>query len=208
MQNLETQRQSAGKLAPMRDAGNLQTWVDEMDAALIARTSMPVPCGSCTACCQAAQFIRVEADDHAARAAIPAELLFPLPGEPGTHLLGYDDQGRCPMLKDNQCSIYSARPAACQTFDCRIYAATGIATGADQQKIQQRVDEWQFLDDPRLQQALKSASAFVRKHRAKLFNGSPPAAQLALATLKVHNLFLNEAQPTFTAVEHHLHGPA
>lgn len=47
------------------------------------------------------------------------------------------------------CSIYPSRPRACRTYDCRIFAATGIDVGADgHTEIAARVRQWQFdLDD-------------------------------------------------------------
>ena len=58
---------------------------------------------------------------------IPRALLVAAPGRPrGYRLMGYDDQGRCPMLVEGDCSIYGDRPQTCRDYDCRVFAATGI----------------------------------------------------------------------------------
>ena len=62
-----------------------------------------MPCGECTACCTASQFIHVAPDEHDALTAIPPEVLFPAPGFPPGHvLMGYDDQGNCPMFAGDE----------------------------------------------------------------------------------------------------------
>lgn len=86
-----------------------------------------VPCGSCTACCRSSRFVHVGPDEQVALAAIPGELLFPAPGWPaGWKVMGYDDQGRCPMLGDRGCTIYEHRPRTCRTFDCRALVAADL----------------------------------------------------------------------------------
>jgi Fe-S-cluster containining protein len=102
-----------------------------------------VPCGECTACCTASQFIHVAPDEHDALHVIPPQVLFPAPGFPPGHMLmGYDDQGRCPMFKDNRCSIYEHRPRTCRTFDCRVFAATDVVP--EDPAIAARVTQWRF----------------------------------------------------------------
>lgn len=56
--------------------------------------------------------------------------------------MGYDAQGRCPMLRDGGCSIYRDRPQTCRTYDCRIFAATGLMP--EQPEIAARVEQWEF----------------------------------------------------------------
>jgi Fe-S-cluster containining protein len=102
-----------------------------------------VPCGGCTACCTAAQFVHVGPDEHDALTVIPPELLFPAPGFPAGHvLMGYDDQGRCPMFNGTGCSIYEHRPRTCRTYDCRVFAATDVVP--EDPQIAARVARWRF----------------------------------------------------------------
>ena len=49
----------------------------------------------------------------------------------GNMLLGYDENGHCPMLIDDKCSIYEHRPITCRSYDCRIFPAAGIVAGDD-----------------------------------------------------------------------------
>lgn len=127
------------------DAGSLTIWLGEIRVG----GPMDVPCGDCTACCRSSQFVLVEADEEDAHAHIPAELLFPAPGRPGDHVLGYDREGRCPMLVDDTCSIYERRPRACRAYDCRVFAATAVDPGEDKPLIRERVHRWRFdrVDD-------------------------------------------------------------
>jgi uncharacterized protein len=105
-----------------------------------------VPCAGCTACCEASQFIHVAPDETDALAHIPRALLFPAPGAPAGHLvMGYDERGRCPMLGADGCTIYEHRPRTCRTYDCRVFAATGVTpTGPGQAAIAERAARWRF----------------------------------------------------------------
>lgn len=128
------------------DAGDLRQWLDELHAALIGEGDTDVPCAGCTACCEASQFIHVAPGETDALAHIPRALLFPAPGAPAGHLvMGYDEHGRCPMLRADGCSIYEHRPRTCRTYDCRVFAATGVTpTGPGQAAIAARADRWRF----------------------------------------------------------------
>ena len=96
----------------------------------------PGPCGGCTACCTSSQFVHIEPDETRTLSRIPAALLFPAPGLPRGHrLMGYDENGHCPMLVDATCSIYADRPRTCRTYDCRIFPAADIAVELDQRGI-------------------------------------------------------------------------
>jgi hypothetical protein len=87
------------------DAGDFGTWLKEIRAALGGGTSS-VPCHGCTACCESSQFVHIEPDETETLARIPRELLFPAAGRPAGHMvMGYDKQGRCPMLVEQKCSI-------------------------------------------------------------------------------------------------------
>ena len=127
----------------MIDAGAFGGWLADARAAIRGERDADVPCGTCTACCTSSHFVHVAADETDTLAHIPAELLFPAPGFPAGHvLMGYDDQGRCPMLGDGGCSIYEHRPRTCRTYDCRVFAAAGVVPDAP--AIAARVEQWEF----------------------------------------------------------------
>jgi Fe-S-cluster containining protein len=128
-----------------RAAGRFSEWLD----ALLGGDEMAVPCDGCTACCTSSQFVHIEPDETETLARIPPVLRFPAPGLPKGHVvLGYDEHGRCPMLVEGACSIYEHRPRTCRTYDCRVFAATGVEPDATQPAIAARVHEWRFeIDD-------------------------------------------------------------
>ena len=151
-------------------AGDFASWLSAMQAALRGEADADVPCGGCTACCTAAQFVPIGPDETDTLAHIPAELLFPAPRLPRGHvLLGYDERGHCPMLVDGCCSIYEHRPRTCRIYDCRIFAATGLAPDdGDTAKapIAAQVSRWEFTfptaADHHRHAALQSAVAALR----------------------------------------------
>ena len=51
------------------------------------------------------------------------------------------------MLSATGCSIYEHRPRTCRTYDCRVFAATGIAPEPDQPGVAARVDRWRFVTE-------------------------------------------------------------
>ena len=127
-----------------RPAGDFGEWLLGMQAALHGEQDSEVPCDGCTACCTSSQFVHVEPTDEAALAVIPRELLFPAPGLPEGHwVMGYDQDGCCPMLVDGRCSIYSSRPRTCRTYDCRLFAALGRVNDATP-LIARRIRSWEF----------------------------------------------------------------
>jgi hypothetical protein len=127
-------------------AGRFSEWAAQMRGALHGGRDAEVPCGSCSACCTASQFVHIGPEEVDALAHIPAELLFPAPRLPHGHvLLGYDERGHCPMLVDGKCSIYAHRPRTCRTYDCRVFAAAGVVpSGPQQVTIGRRVRRWRF----------------------------------------------------------------
>ena len=133
-------------------AGEFRTWLGGMQAALRGEADSDVPCGTCIACCTSSQFVHVEPDEAEALAVIPAELLFPAPGMPPGHvLMGYDQDGCCPMLVDGKCSIYEHRPRTCRVYDCRLFTAIG-RINHDTPAIAARIEAWEFTyadDDSR-----------------------------------------------------------
>ena len=101
------------------------------------------------------------------------------------------------MLIDNQCSIYKHRPQTCRDYDCRVFAATGIAIDSQtQSEIANRVQAWQFdyaNDAAREQQnVVKQAAAFLEHHRDLFPSGTLPnyPVQLAAIAILVYRLFV------------------
>jgi Fe-S-cluster containining protein len=136
-------------------AGRFSEWLDQLQSG----DGMAVPCGTCTACCTSSQFVHIERDERKTLARIPVALRFPAPGRPeGSVVLGYDEHGHCPMLVDGACSIYQHRPRTCRTYDCRVFAATGVEPDATQPAIAARVREWRFdVDDRASWDAVRAA---------------------------------------------------
>ena len=176
-------------------AGGFSSWLRRTRSALVDESGTDVPCGGCSACCTSSHFIHIRPEEVQTLARIPRELLFAAPGQPkGTMLLGYDENGRCPMLTGHKCSIYEHRPLTCRTYDCRVFAAAGIA--ADRAQITQRTRRWKFshptIDDREQHAAVQAAARFVRE-RAECFpGGAVPGdpAQVAVLALKVSVVFL------------------
>jgi uncharacterized protein len=169
-------------------AGDFAAWLSAMQAALHGDADAEVPCGSCTACCTSSQFVPIGPDETDTLAHIPAPLLFPAPRMPGHVLLGYDQRGHCPMLVDGRCSIYEHRPRTCRTYDCRIFAATGLDVDADdptKDPIAQRVQRWHFTfpagDDRRRHDAVRTAVRAVR---------ATSVTQLAVSAIERYEEFL------------------
>lgn len=125
-------------------AGEFGAWLEGMLAALDGTADSDVPCGTCTACCRSSQFVHIEPDETETLALIPPELLFPAPGQPPGHLvMGYDQDGCCPMLVDDACTIYASRPRTCRVYDCRLFAALGRIND-DTPMIAARIRSWEF----------------------------------------------------------------
>ena len=122
------------------------TWRAQLRAALETGGATDVPCAGCTACCRSSQFVLIEPDEADTLAHIPPGLLAPAPGRPPGHVvMGYDGDGCCPMLGDEGCGIYDHRPRTCRTYDCRVFAATGVVP--DQPLVAERVARWRFSED-------------------------------------------------------------
>jgi uncharacterized protein len=178
-------------------AGAFSSWVADMQAAILGRSDADVPCGECTACCTSSQFIHISPDETDTLAHIPADRLFPAPRLPtGTVLMGYDERGHCPMLVDNQCSIYSHRPRTCRTYDCRIFPATGLQPDDDKVLIGHQVRRWQFnfptATDRIEHDAIRAAAAYLGEHRGSMPGpvARATASQLAALAVDLHHLFL------------------
>lgn len=184
---------------PEQSAGSFSGW---LRGATRARTlkviGNEVPCGECIACCRGSMFIHVRPDETDALRAIPKALLFPAPGAPKGHvLLGFNERGECPMLRDGRCSIYAHRPQTCRDFDCRVFAATGIAPDDEgpQAEIARRARSWRFelaSEEDRAQYAaVQAAGAFLREHYDSFPKDALPrtAVQLAVLAVEVYEIF-------------------
>jgi hypothetical protein len=182
------------------DAGDFVSWLSAMAGALGGEGGMDVPCGACTACCTSSQFVHVEPDETDALAHIPRELLFPAPGRPTGHvLLGFDGRGHCPMLVDGACSIYEHRPRTCRTYDCRVFAASGLDPADDAKPlIAARSARWRFRHptaaDVVTHDAVRAAATYLRAHAAELPSGAVPATvtQQAVLAVELHSQFLRD----------------
>lgn len=179
---------------PARRAGSVEVWIGEIRAAVTRTADADVPCDGCTACCRSSQFVHVAPDETEALARIPAELLFPAPGAPRGHvLMGFDERGLCPMLVEDRCSIYDARPRTCRAFDCRVFAATGVP--AERTPLVDAVaSTWVFDDGGQdLLAAARRAAAFLRSRHDLWPNRSP--ADTAIAAIGLLELFRGDDGP-------------
>jgi Fe-S-cluster containining protein len=181
-------------------AGCFSSWLRRTWYGLIKKSCAQVVCGACNACCKSSYFIHIGPEETNTLRRIPKKILFPAPGRPkGNKLLGYDEQGRCPMLINDKCSIYEDRPQTCRTYDCRVFTATGIGAGDEHRNlITRQIRRWKFSyptpSDLHLQNAVQAAAKFLRE-RADIFPagvvpGTP--VQLAVMALKVYEVFLKK----------------
>jgi uncharacterized protein len=183
---------------PDLPAGSFTAWLRRTRSALRKKAGVAVPCGTCTACCTSSQFIHIRPEETRTLAVIPKKYLSAAPGLPRGHwLLGYFENGRCPLLAAGRCSIYAHRPLTCRAFDCRVFTAAGIAAGdPSKTMITRRVRSWKFSyrarRDHDRQAAVKAAARFISGH-AGIFSGgvkpSPPGS-LAVLALKSYAVFL------------------
>jgi Fe-S-cluster containining protein len=152
-------------------------------------------------------FIHIRPEEAKTIARIPRALLFAAPGLPKGHvLMGFDEKGQCPMLLGGECSIYDDRPQTCRDYDCRVFAATGIAVDSETQpEIAERVRAWEFSyeseDGRKKQRLVKEAAAFLQEKRDLFPHGSLPTypVQLAAVAVEVYEVF-NDAR-TWTKQE-------
>ena len=191
-------------------AGSFSSWVKRTRSAVADKGTADVPCGSCIACCTSSYFIHVGPDETETLRRIPKALLFPAPGLPkGNVLMGYDEHGRCPMLKNGLCSIYEHRPKTCRNYDCRVFPAAGIESdGRD--LINRQIRRWKFSYDTPVDRtehrAVQTAAKFLREHADQFPKGAIPtgATQLAILAIRVFDVFLdphNAARTDFETVE-------
>ncbi len=179
-------------------AGRFSSWLRRTRSAQIKENGVDVPCGECNACCRSSYFIHIRPEEIQTLTRIPRELLSAAPFLPeGNVLLGYDENGRCPMLIDDRCSIYEHRPRTCRNYDCRIFPAAGIAAGDDDKAlIAQRIRRWKFIYPTKLDRnrhsAVQAAAMFLREHAECFPDGAIPSnlTQLAVLAIKVYDVFL------------------
>ena len=190
-------------------AGNFSEWLHGAEASLRSgKDATAVPCGTCTACCRSSMFIHIKPEETQTIQRIPRALLFPAPGHPEGHvLMGYRDNGHCPMLVDNKCSIYEYRPQTCRSYDCRVFAATGIPVDPQTQaEIAHRVKAWVFnyesQESRKEHMMVKDAATFLQKNGDLFPQGSLPTqpAQLAALAVRIYRLFSNSASALPDAV--------
>ena len=177
-------------------AGDFGAWLARMRAALRHEADADVPCGDCCACCSTAHFVHIGPQETETLAHVPPALVFPAPGLPAGHcVLPYDESGRCPLLDERgRCTIYDWRPRTCRTYDCRVFAAAGIA--ADRDAISARARRWRFscpapADTDGLA-AVRAAARWIPAHAAALPGARVPGdpVQLAVLAVRVADVFL------------------
>lgn len=174
-----------------------------MREALAGVQAADVPCGDCTACCASSQFVHIEPDETDTLAHIPQALLFPAPRLPTGHvLLGYDENGRCPLLGDRGCSIYEHRPRTCRTYDCRVFPAAGIELeGDDKVLLAEQARRWRFdfptAADARDRDAVRAASRFLAEGGDLIPEGARPASptQRAVLAVRLSEDFVDDGSP-------------
>lgn len=180
-------------------AGSFGAWLEEMRLALRTDRGTKVPCGDCRGCCVSSYHIPIRTQDRAARARVPPQWIVQASGRV---MMGYRDNGLCPMLQDGNCSIYEYRPQSCRDYDCRIFAAAGIGAGGDdKQVINDRVRQWEFTyaseEELRLHEAVRAAATFIRTKGESFPGGRGPTAPtgIAVLALKSYRVFLaNESR--------------
>jgi len=181
------------------NVGQFYSWLELTRKTLMKQETVHVPCGECTACCQSSYFIHIGSNEIQTLSLIPDELKFPAPGLPeGNVLLGYDENGRCPMFINDKCSIYEYRPKTCRTFDCRVFPATGLQVNEDEKElISRQAKRWSFnfLNENEYEQlaAIKATAKFLSKHSDCFPDSFIPrnTTQQAILAIKVYPVFLN-----------------
>lgn len=178
-------------------AGEFGAWLHRFRDSLRSDVGTDVPCGECVGCCVSSYFIPVRPKDVQALDEIPAKWLVGAPNQPGHFMMGYLEDGTCPMLNAGKCSIYEHRPQTCRDYDCRVFAAAGMdAGGPDKHVINKRVRQWQFTyeadADREAHRAVQAAAAFIQSKRESFPGGRAPTAPTGIAVLaaKTYTVFL------------------
>jgi Fe-S-cluster containining protein len=190
-------------------AGGFLDWLRDFRASLLGNKGSRVPCGDCRGCCISGYSVQIRPHDAGARALIPAELLVSAPGFARDELtMAARPNGTCPMLRDNECSIYDARPQTCRDYDCRVFAASGIEPGGpDKGMINRRVRQWHFSYPTELDREAHSAvmatAAFIRTKRSSFPNQQAPmgASGIAVLACESYSVFLQPGMHTKSDTE-------
>jgi hypothetical protein len=179
-------------------AGAFSAWLRTTRRALELKViGADVPCGACSACCRSSLFIHIAPDETETLRRIPTRLVFRAPGADGHVVMGYNERGECPMWTGTACAIYDHRPRTCRDFDCRVFAATGIAI--DRALIAAQVARWRFsyphADDRDARARVRAAAAFLRDRAAAFPDGALPTnpAQLAALAIRVYDVIAGDA---------------
>ena len=167
-------------------AGDFLHWLQHFRASLLGNQGSDVPCGDCRGCCISGYSVQIRPHDTGARELIPAELLARVPGFAADELtLAARPDGTCPMLRDNECSIYESRPQTCRDYDCRVFAAAGISP--DKVVIRQRVSQWRFSYptelDRQAHEAVLATADFIRTKRNSFPNQRAPMGPSGISVL-------------------------
>ena len=170
-------------------AGSFGEWLLEMQGVLRGERIADVPCGECVGCCVSSYPIPLRPADQVAQALVPEQFLLHAPGLQAGHLLmGFREDGTCPMYTDHRCSIYADRPQTCRDYDCRIYAAAGILPAGERRLINERVAAWRFSypdqQDRVAADAVRRAAGFIREHSERFpppVRATSPTAVAVLA---------------------------
>ncbi len=181
------------------NAGDFKSWLFQVRNSFINNSGIEVSCGKCNGCCTSSQFININPMETKTLSYIPNKLLYTSPLFPkGNMVLGYDENGNCPMIVDGKCSIYENRPLACRKYDCRIFTASGLVPDSNlSSQIQRRVKLWRFSfvrpKDKLLHKAVKKTVKFILENVSCFPNGIIPndSSQLAIIALKTYEVFLN-----------------
>ena len=185
----------------MIDAGDFCDWLESFIQTMKGTGGGSVPCGDCVACCTSSKFILIRPTDIEALQSIPREIMFPAPGlSKGYFLLGYDENGYCPMFKNGKCSIYDIRPETCRQYDCRVLAAAGASIDNESSSIAKRITMWSFsytkFESKELSKAVKLAMVFLKKNVHLFPPGFLPESepQIAAMAIRVHGEFIGHSK--------------
>lgn len=184
------------------DAGEFGAWLERARGVLRGEGESDVPCGDCTGCCRASWYIRIRPKDRPAIVGLAqAYLVKPDNIEAGDSLLAWREDGSCPMLVNERCTIYAQRPMTCRDFDCRVFTAAGLETGDERRAtIDARVRAWRFSytseHSRRLHEAVRRAAAFIRERRESFPDRGRAlpvqATGIAVLAIKACEVFLDE----------------
>jgi len=186
------------------DAGEFGAWRRAMAAALRGDGGTDVPCGSCVGCCSGSWPIALRTDDAVVLPRVPADYVIEVAGAPpGVRYMGYRPDGTCPLLEAGRCTVYAHRPQTCRDFDCRLFAAAGLASaGANKSLIDARIAAWRFQyatdDEVAIHRAMCDAAAFLVACGGEAGAVRLPTTPVAIAGLafKAYDVFLEAADAT------------